>query len=122
MLGEENDVKYVAIISGRYNIKLFPINILKEILNSKLRKINRVFLISVFTNYHLIYIHIYISDSLMVVMEFASKGNLKGYLNDHRTIVDGTNSLTSQKLITFATEIACGMDHVTRLNVISFFL
>ena len=57
----------------------------------------------------------------MVVMEFASKGNLKGYLNDHRTIVDGTNSLTSQTLITFAMEIACGMDHVTRLNVITFF-
>ena len=65
---------------------------------------------------------VYISDSLMVVMEFALNGNLKGYLIDQRTNVHGPHSLTSKNLIKFAMEIACGMDHVTKLNVITFLI
>ena len=58
----------------------------------------------------------FLADSMMIVMELAG-GNLKGYLKDHRTNANTTLPLTSNSLVTFARDIACGMDHLTKYEV-----
>ena len=53
----------------------------------------------------------------MIVLEFASAGNLKGYLKDPRTHANTLLPLTSSNLLTFARDVACGMDHLTKYEV-----
>ena len=53
----------------------------------------------------------------MIVMEFAPGGNLKGYLRDHRTHANTVLPLTSNNLLSFALDVASGMDHLTKFEV-----
>ena len=67
--------------------------------------------------------HISFVDPLVIVMEYASKGCLKDYLKCDRTtqiygnLAHGSTSLTSRDLLTFAYQVAQGMDHVSKLQV-----
>ena len=60
-------------------------------------------------------------------MEYASKGCLKDYLKCDRTaqiygnLAHGSISLTSRDLLTFAYQVAQGMDHVSKLKVCDVF-
>ena len=64
----------------------------------------------------------------MIVMEYASKGCLKDYLKYDRTthkygnLAHGSTSLTSRDLLTFAYQVAQGMDHVSKLKVCDGFV
>ena len=58
-----------------------------------------------------------LADSMIIVMEFASGGNLKGYLKDHRKHANTILPLTSNNLLTFARDVASGMDHLTKFEV-----
>ena len=60
-------------------------------------------------------------------MEYASKGCLKEYLKYDRTtqvygnLAYGITALTSRDLLTFAYQVAQGMDHVSKLKVCDVF-
>ena len=59
----------------------------------------------------------------MIIMEFAARGNLKGYLRDHKlkhtegNLAYASSQMHSPDLIGLALGVAQGMNHVSKCGV-----
>ncbi|XP_039442885.1 fibroblast growth factor receptor homolog 1-like [Culex pipiens pallens] len=53
---------------------------------------------------------------LFVIVEYAVHGNLKSFLHDHRS--ESTTTLTTNQLVSFASQIASGMQHLSSMKLI----
>ncbi|XP_038113504.1 fibroblast growth factor receptor homolog 1 [Culex quinquefasciatus] len=53
---------------------------------------------------------------LFVIVEYAAHGNLKSFLEDHRS--ESTTTLTTNQLVSFASQIASGMQHLSSMKLI----